>query len=807
MIRNYIKIAFRNLLKYKLISFINLFGLTVGLACCLLIFTYIIHEVSYDKYNKNADNIYRLERTFINAETGVQSLELGSVAPPVAPLLLNDFKEIKKITRLLSNGTTSFRYNDKIFNETNVYFADEHLFDVFDVNVKKGNPGQALLNPFSVMVSEEIAEKYFGKEDPMEKTIKLDGTLITKVTGVFKKFPYNSHVHPEILISFNTLNDTAVYGARQLATNWGNNSFFTYLLLPPQYDPKKLEAQFPAFLNRHIKTEGPKKPSTWTTLSLKPLTDIHLHSKTDLELEQNSDINRVYIFSAIALFILMIASINYMNLSTARSALRAKEIGVRKVVGARKHELIAQFISESIVISYAAMILAIIVTACAMPALNNILGQELSLKVLLGGKAIVMMLLVPAFVGVVSGLYPALFLSSFQPIHVLKGVLKIGGGSISFRKVLVVLQFAVSIVLIVSTVVVYRQLNYMQHKSLGFNREQVINMGYQSALADRYASFRTELLANALIKSVGRSSRIPTGRLLDASGSQINLGDSLAPTKADIKLIRTDEAFIPTYGIKMVAGRNFSNEYGRDTTAYLINEAAVKVLGLKRNEDAIGKQFQYGPRKGELVGVFQDFHFESLHQHILPMVFQMPATERGYGQISIKLSGQDVKGAVGYIERVWKKFLPETPFEYTFLDESYDRLYEAEERQATIFTIFAFIAIFIGCLGLFGLSAFAISQRVKEIGIRKVLGANVSTIVGLLSRDFLKLVFIAGLMACPLAYYGMHQWLQDFAYRINIPWWVYVLAGVTAAVIAFVTISYQAVRAAVANPVNSLRNE
>ncbi|WP_018613445.1 ABC transporter permease [Segetibacter koreensis] len=808
MIRNYLKIAVRNLLKYKFISFINLFGLSVGLTCCLLITTYILNELSYDRYNKNAENIYRVERTFLNPETKMLSLELGSVAPPFGPLLENDFKEIKKVTRLLPFGTTPLKFEDKIFNEKDVFFADENLFDVFDFKVTRGNPAKALYNPYSVMLTEETAKKYFGNDDPMNKVIRFNNQFDFKVTGIYKSLPPNAHFHPEIMLSFNTLKDTAIYGEKNLKTNWSNNSFLTYLLLPPGYNPKKLEAQFPAFQDRYIRDDGPAKfkTSDFSVLNLKKLTDIHLYSHKDDEVEINGDIKRVYIFSAIALFVLLIACINYMNLSTARSVLRAKEIGVRKVAGARKGELIAQFLSESVFVSCVATILAFALTWSALPWLNDLSGQKLVLGSLLNPYIILVMLLVPFIVGIVAGIYPALFLSSFQPIKVLKGILKVGGANVSFRKVLVVFQFSISIILIIATGIVFQQLHFIQNKSLGFDKNHVLQINNNAGLNDNYQAFKTELLANANIKEVGLSSRVPTGRLLDANGSQINRGDSLAPTKADIKLVRADADFLPAYGIKIVAGRNFYKDTNFDTSSFLINEAAVKALGLKSNEEAIGKQFQYGGRKGTLAGVFNDFHFESLHQRILPVVLFEGTNQGAYGNISIKITG-NVPAALAHIERTWKKFLPEIPYQYNFVDERYSKLYDSEKRQGTIFTIFSCIAILIACLGLFGLSAFTITQRIKEIGIRKVLGASVSTIVGLLSKDFLKLVLVAAVIAFPVAWYAMNKWLEDFAYRINIPVWVFIVAACIAAIVAFATISFQAIKAATTNPVKNLRTE
>ncbi|HEV8284642.1 MAG TPA: FtsX-like permease family protein [Chitinophagaceae bacterium] len=809
MIRNYLKIAFRNLTKYKFISFINVFGLTIGLTCCLLILAFILHELSYDKYQPNKDRVYRVTRSFFNPETGALNLNLSTVAPPFGPLLQNDFKEIEDMTRVLQNGNTALRYDDKMLTEPNVFFADDRFFDFFKVAILKGNPRTALSGPYSVMMTDETAKKYFGDQDPINKIIKINlGNYFDfKVTGIYKRFPSNTHFHPDVMLSFNTLNDTLVYGAENLRTNFGNNSFFTYIRLPKNYNPNKLIAQFPAFLDRRMTGRSQYKPSQGTSLSLQRLTDIHLTSHTDYEAEENGDIKRVYIFSAIALFILLIACINYMNLSTARSTLRAREIGIRKTVGAQRKEIMVQFLSESVLVSWIAMLLAFGLSWILLPWLNKISAQNLDISILLKWQIIIPILLVPFVVGIVSGLYPAIFMSSFQPVKVLKGLLRTGGGNISFRKVLVTLQFAISIILIICTAIVFSQMRYMQNKSLGFDREHIVTLPYASELSDKYDAFRTELLENSNIKSAGHSSRIPTGRLLDAMGSRIMRGDSLAPVTADIKYVVSDQDFISTYGVKVVAGRGFSRDFSTDTSAFLINESAVKVLGFKTNEDAIGKDFGYGNRKGKLIGVFNDFHFESMHQKIVPLVLLVPRNANNYGRISIKISGANIPSALSHIENTWKKFLPETPYQFAFLDENFARLYRAEERQKTLFTTFACLAIFIACLGLFGLSAFAISQRIKEIGIRKVLGANITTIVALLSKDFLRLVVLSAIIAFPVAWYFMSKWLQDFAYRISMPWWVFVIAGIVAALIALITISFQAIKAAVANPVKSLRTE
>jgi putative ABC transport system permease protein len=612
-----------------------------------------------------------------------------------------------------------------------------------------------------------------------------------------------------MLISFNTLRDSAVYGEKNLRTNWGNNSFFTYLLMPPHYNIHNMLSRFPDFLDKRMAGQEyiGKQASKFTKLGLQKLTDIHLYSHTDYEAEPNSDVSRVYIFAAIALFILLIACINYMNLSTARSVLRAREIGIRKVIGARKKELIFQFISESVLITWTAILLAAGLLYFSMQWLNKVTGLDLSISILMKWQVLIPLILSPFIIGGVAGIYPAIFMSSFQPVKTLKGLFKTGGAGLSFRKVLVVSQFAISIILIITTAIVFQQLHYMQTKSLGFNREHIVVIPYNYALNDKFETFRTELLSDANFKNASRTSRIPTGRLLDNMGASTLSGDSLVPTNTDIKFVSVDYDFIPAYGIQVAAGRNFSREFGTDTAGFIINESAVKALNWKTDE-AVGKDFKYGSIKGHIIGVINDFHFESMHQSIVPIVLVMlPPGFPYFNNLSVKFSGNNTGASLAYLEKTWKKFLPEIPFEYTFLDENFDKLYEAEQRQGNIFTAFACFAILIACLGLFGLSAFTISQRVKEIGVRKVLGAEVSGIVALLSKDFLKLVLVAAIIAFPIAWYAMNNWLKDFAYRIHIQWWIFVVAAVAALLIALLTVSFQAIKAAIANPVKSLRTE
>ena len=810
MIKNYLRSAWRNIVRHKFISAINISGLAIGLTCCLLILTYIINELSYDKFNKNADRTYRVTRIFYDPN-GNTTLHLSAVAPPFGPLIQTAFPVIEKMTRVYPSGTTAFRYKEKLFNEKDAFFADENFSQVFSLDVVKGDRNTALTVPYSLMITPGIAKKYFGDEDPINKSVILDNSKHAfTVTGIFSPFPKNAHMHPNMLMSFNTLKDTALYGENGLETNFGNNAFYTYLLLPPNYNAENIERQLPAFLDKYVHFPGnPQtyKTSKGTALTLQKLTDIHLRSHLDDEIEDNGDIKRVYIFSIIALFILVIACINYMNLSTARSVIRAREIGIRKVVGAERGEIIRQFLGESVLITWIALAIAIILTSSLLPYINKLSGLDLAFQSLLKWQIVVPILLLPFIVGIVSGIYPAIFMSSFKPVKVLKGILKVRTGGISLRKALVVTQFSISIFLIVATSVVFQQLRFMQKASLGLNKDHVIDLGYDQSLSHQYNSFRSELLSNPAIEEVGRSSRVPSGRLLDEQDASFLSGTKMVPSKIDIKCLATDYGFIPAYGMQMAAGRNFSKDFSMDTAgSYIINETAVKALGWGRADNAIGKDMKYGSAAGKVIGVVKDFHFESLHQAIIPLVFYMPA-QNWYNHISIKVSGNNIPSALATIETTWRHYLPQVPFDYSFVDEKFQQLYTSEQQESSLVTIFSCIAIFIACLGLFGLSAFTISQRIKEIGVRKVLGANVPQIVVELSKDFLALVIVAAVIALPFAWYLMGKWLQGFAFRITISWWIFVFAAFAALIIAFVTISFQSVKAALANPVKSLRSE
>ncbi|GAB4051163.1 ABC transporter permease [Spirosoma litoris] len=801
MLRNYLLIAFRNLRKHKTFSFINITGVAVGLACFLLIALYVKDELSYDRYNTHADRIYRVARTFLSSD-GVPSLKLAQAAPPFGPLIKQDFPEAEQVVRTIDNGGL-VKYGEHSFNEDDMFFAEANLFKVFDFKLLSGNPDQALVNPFSIMFSRPMAEKYFGNENPIGKTVRLNNQFDLTVTGVYEPLPAQSHFHPKFLLSFSTFNDNRVYGAEQLRTNWGNNAFNTYVLLKPGADPNRMEAAFPAFQDKHVPSGEGRKASTWSVLNLQKLTDIHLYSHTDSEVEPTGDISYIYLFSAIGLFILLIACINYMNLATARSAGRAKEVGMRKVVGALRAQLIGQFLSESIVLVTLALGIAIFLVVLALPALNDFTKKQLAFQQLVDPVFLSILIGITLLTGLVAGSYPAFFLTSFRPLGVLKGQIASTMRTGKLRQALVITQFAIAITLIISTAVVYNQMKYIQDYRLGYAKDQVLLLPDVGDSTTNYETLKQQLIQTGAVNGMARSSRIPSGRLLDSDNAMAPKGDTMAPVNVNLRSLRVDYDFISAYQIPMAAGRNFDRSHSTDTSMIVLNETAVRELGWTP-EQAIGKPFQYGRAKGQIIGVTKDFHFESLHQQMAALAMVMGT--QNFRWISVPLKG-NIPAALQQVETVWKRFFPERPFDYQFLDERFDRLYNREQTQQTLFSIFAGVAILISCLGLFGLSMFMAEQRTKEIGIRKVLGASEVSLVAMFSKDFMKLVVIALLIASPVAWYAMHSWLNDFAYRTDIHWWVFLLAGALTVLIALLTVSFQSVKAALTNPVKSLRSE
>lgn len=798
MIRNYIKTAWRNLVRGKIFSVINISGLAIGLTASLLLALYIKDELSYDRFHEKADRIYRVSREFL-AEDGSTDLHLAGIAPPYGPLIAQDFPEVERMVRMLETSL-AIQHGDVLFKEERVFFAEDGFLDLFTVNVVQGDAHTALKEPFTIMLSTPMAMKYFGDENPIGSMIRVNNQGEMMVSGVFDPFPDQSTMHPEFLISFATLNDDDIYGAELLRTNWGNNAFNTFLLLPEHDDAQKMVDAFPAFQNKHMG----ENTSKYSVLHLMKLTDVHLHSHTDSEIEPTSDIRYVYFFSAIALFILVIACINYMNLTTARSAKRAKEVGMRKVVGAQRGQLIRQFLTESLLYTVIALLVSFTFVLATLPLLNSLSGKNLLFGDLLSPTFIGIIVTVTLVTALVSGCYPAFFLTAFQPIKVFKGKVATDVKKGMLQQLLVTVQFAIAVLLIICTTVVYNQIRHIQDFKLGYTKEQLILLP-ATGDSTTYESMRQQLVQQTGIVDVARSSRIPTGRLLDGQEAFVMRGSELQPSGMMIKGLAIDEQFIPTYQIEMAAGRNLSRAHPTDRTdGFILNESAVSMLGWNDPAEAIGKAFAYGDRKGQIVGVTKDFHFESLHQDMVPIAMAM--SPDGYGWWSVRTSG-DIPATLNHLESVWKARFPNNPFQYEFLDDRFGALYEREQTQQILFGIFAGIAIFISCLGLLGLSMYMAELRMKEIGIRKVLGASVSGIVRLLSKDFLKLVLIAIFIATPLAWWIMNAWLADFAYRITIQWWMFTVAGIAAVVIALATVSWQAIKAAIANPVDSLRDE
>jgi putative ABC transport system permease protein len=806
MLKNYLKIAWRNLLRNKAFSAINIVGLALGLATCMLISLYVLDELSFDRYNEKADQIVRV--IFKGSMKGGKINE-AHVMPPVAQVLKADYPEVMEATRLHPGGSPTITIGDKIYTGDAIAFADSNFFRVFTLPFLQGDAKTALSEPNGVVISEKLAQKYFGKQDPLGKLLNCKGWNSTyKITGVIRDVPNNSHFHFDIFASMTGLKEAK-------STSWMVSEFFTYLVLPKGYDFKLLEAKLPHTVDKYI---GPqlkqamgltiaefRKSGNDLGLFLQPLTDIHLHSDAAYDLGNNGNIRYVYIFGAVAIFMLLIACINFMNLSTASASKRAREVGVRKVMGSRKSELVWQFLTESIVMTMLALVLALIFGFAALPLFHSLSGKDLSMQLdtipfLLPG-----ILLFGLLIGLLAGSYPAFFLSSFKPTVVLKGKLISNRKSISLRSGLVVLQFFISVTLMIGTVVVYRQLQFIQNKKLGYNKDQVLILQDTWALGKNQEVFQEELLRDPRVVNVSSSGYLP-------AGPSYNNNFMVYPENRTNQLVKTlrydiDVNYLTTLGMELSQGRNFSKEFGNDSSGVIINETAAALFGWKN--DALDHTITNRNNEGNegtyrVIGVVKDFHFRSLHERIAPLVMVLG---KGAGTMIVKIKTGDVAGLLDQMKNKWEVFKPDMPFSYSFLDERFNNTYEAEQKTGRILGVFAGLTIFVACLGLFGLATFTAEQRIKEIGVRKVLGASVTSVVTLLSKDFLKLVGIAILIATPVAWYFMNQWLQDFEYRIAISWWMLLLTGVVSVLIALLTVSFQAVKAALMNPVKSLRSE
>jgi len=807
MLKNYIKIAVRNLLKRKGYSLINIVGLAIGMASCLLILMFVSDELSYDAYNEKADRIYRVAGSFF---WGGRSFDIAVAPAPMAQVLIDEFPEVENAGRFRQRGRYVFRYGDNTFKETRVSYVDPSFFDIFSIPLLKGNPDTALDDPNALILSENTAKKYFRDENPVGKTLRLNDQTDYMVTGVFEEIPGNSHFHFDVMISMTSLEESK-------SNFWMSQNFQTYILLHEGADSASLEAKFPDML---IKYMGPQiqafmgksmeKLAEENELRgefyLQPLRDIHLHSDLMAEMEATSNIKYVYIFTAIALFILIIASINYMNLSTARSAGRAREVGIRKVLGSIRSQLIRQFLTESMMLCLISLVIALGLVRLALPFFNGLSGKVLSMSSLGNSTMLGVLVLVTIFVGILAGSYSAFFISAFQPVNVLKGRLKSGGKAGWLRSGLVVFQFAASIILIIGTFVVYNQLQYIQNKKLGYDKEQVIILNNTYLLGDQIETFKNQMLTYPQIVSAAVSGYLPVPSNNNNS-AVLPEGERDSKKATSMQNWIVDYDYIATLGMKIVAGRDFSREFSTDTKATIMNQAAAKQFDWAQ---PVGRRIgRIVSNSGEIelyevIGVVEDFHFETLKETIGPLVMFLGDSN---GNISLRVETEDITGTIGLLQKEWKRFLPYQPFEYSFLDERFADMYRTEQRIGRIFGVFAGFAIFIGCLGLFGLAAFTAEQRTKEIGIRKVLGATSPNIIRLLTREFVILIAVANVIAWPVAFWVMKGWLKDFSYRVTLNVWVFVGAGLLTLSIALLTVSFQAVKAALADPATSLRYE
>jgi putative ABC transport system permease protein len=800
MLKNYMKIAFRSLKKYKGYSFINISGLAIGMAVCMLIFLWILNELSYDRFHEKADRICRLT---MDIEIGT-TLHTPVSLTAAGPALVQDFPEVITAARVDRPGRVSVKYEDKIFQEADVGFAENAIFDIFSFPFVSGDPKTALEAPNTVVITESMAVKYFGDSDPLGKILRFNNEADFSVTAVVKEIPSNSHFRFNMLRSFQTL----IADGSVSNDMWFDLRFFTYILLDEHTTPEQLEQKLPGFIDNHL-GEALKATGGSAQLFVQPLKKIHLYSDFERDISANGDITYVYLFSAIAIFVLLIAGMNFVNLSTARSATRAQEVGMRKTLGAIRSRLIGQFLGESMIHSIIAAGIAIVLIKLSLSFFNAVIGSQLALDFFQTPWLLAAFLGMALLVGVFAGSYPAFILSSFPPVHVLKGLLKAGGSHSRFRKILVVFQFSISIALIAATIIVYMQIVFMKNKELGFNKEHVVIIPRMSeSMRKSYRSIRSELLSLTGVLDVGASDLVPSrGHLVGTFLPEGFADDQLM----SMDYMNVDADYIPTMGMEIVAGRNFSEDLATDPSeSVLINETAAKKIGW---QNPVGKRFVFRPPPnsgGEVfylsvVGVVKDFHLQSLREKIEPLIifYDYDSLLR----FSVRIAPDNIPHTMSLIENKWKELDPIRPFNFLFLDESYDSLYRQEDVLKTITFYFSFLAVLIGCLGLFGMASFTAEQRTKEIGIRKVLGASVPGIIRLLAKEFVLLVIAANVIALPLAYFAMNRWLQSFAYRMNIHPIILVLAAVISLSIALVTVSYQAIRAALANPVDSLRYE
>ena len=803
MLLHFFQIAWRNLMKRKMYGFINIAGLTIGMACCVLIALYIQNELSYDRYHTESDRIYRVTQTFRSVQPGENP---GPPSPqdfwvwgcaPVGAALQADYPEIEKVVRFMSPNSILLQHGDTRIQQDNLLYMDSTAFDVFSWKMLYGDPHTALIAPNSIVLTRSVAEKFFGSKDPVGQTLRADNQVNLLVTGVVQDVPSNSQFNFNGLISMSTERQQR----SDIFSYWGYVDFYTYLLLKPNTDTRTMQAQAAAFVKKH------NPDDKGYTISFEKMTDGYLRSAAIRQPGPTGSLTNVYLFACIAVFIMLIACINFMNLSTARSLERAKEVGVRKVLGVRPSSLMWQFLAESILMSLFAGVIALLLATAGIPLIGTLAGKDLAEVNLFNGPIIGSMIAFSVMVGMVAGIYPAWFLSGFKAISVLKGKFNPSGQGISLRKVLVVFQFTVSIVLIAGTIIVYRQLAFVNHRDLGFRKDQmlIINFEGDAQVEQHIETIKTALAKQPGIMSVAASRAVP-GEFLPNAGTQIEMPDGKMGQQGPF-IYEIDFDFIPTFHIPLVAGRNYSRSFQTDSAqSMVINEAAARLYGYNNPADAVGKKFDQWGRKGTIIGVVKDFNFRSLHQKVEPLTLRYGYPDN-LNRIAVAVKGDNIPATIAHLKTTWDKLAPQRPFMYHFLDQSFNEQYNADQNFGQLFTFFSCLSIFIACLGLFGLSTFMAQQRVKEIGIRKVLGSSQGSIVALLSKDFIRLVAIAIVISVPLCWWVMNDWLQGFAYRIRIGPVVFLESGLIALFVALATMTWQSLRAAMANPVRSLRNE
>nr|WP_321415477.1 ABC transporter permease [uncultured Allomuricauda sp.] len=800
MIRNYLKIAWRNLTKNKGYSLINIGGLAMGMACFLMIALYIENEASFDTYHEKADNIYRVVHRYDSEERENEQI-WGNA--PVGAALKNDFSEIEEKVQFSGRSDVLLEYGNNVFQESNCFYVEPQVFDVFSWPLIAGNPKTALEAPYSLVITESAAKKYFGDQDPMGKTMEgvggraQDGTYT--VTGVMKDVPANSHFTFDVLMSMSSFYQTRP----NIFEMWGYVDFYTYLLVNDNFDQANFEKKIPAFLEARYPEE---ESEYYYNFSLEPLKEAYLTSTAARQPGVTGSKSNIYIFAIIGLFILVIASINFMNLATARSMERAKEVGVRKAIGADKKGLVYQFLGESLVMVFISAILGLFLVILSLPILARVTGKVFVLESILNVHILVVYFAMALVTGILAGTYPAFVLSRFKPSKVLKGLISSSQQGVNLRKGLVVFQFSLSIALIASTVIVYYQLGYILDKNLGFDKEQqlIIDFNYDGDIRENLEAIKNEFRQLPEVASVSASRTVP-GTHFPAAGTNVESKEGKMVNYSPF-LYEVDVDFIPHYKLDVVAGRPYSRNFPADTiSSMVINEAAAKDFGYADPQNIIGKKFEQWGKSGTIIGVVKNFNYMSLHEEVAPLTLRLEPTSSRF--LALRIKSNDVSAVVPKIEAIWTDMAPHRPFIYNFLDDSFNKQYDADLRFKDLFTFFSFLAILIASLGLFGLATYSAMLRRKEIGIRKVLGAQAAGIVTLLSKDFMKLVLISILVATPFAWYAMDQWLNLYAYKVTINWWVFVLAGGIALSVAIITIGFHAIKSARANPIKSLRTE